>query len=124
MAESAADSQSTASSALPRWVTAPSRSRLGKGLYQNLAGIYRRDKDEEAPNAEACMGYDHKPLSSIRGVPEWDFMEKRFYRAMASYAVLALLATFTLDGRFRLAVWIFLAGLAVKTLIAYKTSNL
>ena len=61
---------------------------------------------------------------SIRGVPEWDFMEKRFYRAMVSYAVLALLATFTLDGRFRLAVWIFLAGLAVKTLIAYKTSNL
>ena len=51
-------------------------------------------------------------------------MQKRFYRAMASYVVLALLATFTLDGKFRLAVWIFLAGLALKTLIAYKTSNL
>ena len=50
-------------------------------------------------------------------------MQKRFYRAMACYGVLALSATFTLDGKFRLAVWI-LAGLAVKTLIAYKTSDL
>ena len=50
--------------------------------------------------------------------------EKRFYRAMGSYVVLASLAGFTLDGKFRLAVWIFLAGLAVKTVIAYKTSNL
>jgi len=43
---------------------------------------------------------------------------------MGSYVVLASLAGFTLDGKFRLAVWIFLAGLAVKTVIAYKTSNL
>lgn len=51
-------------------------------------------------------------------------MQKRFYRAMAVYAVLALLATFTLDGNFRIAIWILLAGLAVKTCIAYKASNL
>jgi hypothetical protein len=51
-------------------------------------------------------------------------MQKRFYRAMACDGVRALSATFTLDGKFRLAVWIFLAGLAVKTLIAYKTSDL
>jgi hypothetical protein len=57
-------------------------------------------------------------------VPEWDFMQKRFYRAMAAYGVLALMAEFTLDGKFRIGVWIFLAGLAVKTCIAYKTSNL
>ena len=57
-------------------------------------------------------------------VPEWDFMQKRFYRAMLSYVVLALLAGFTLDGKFRLVVWIFLAGLAAKTCIAYKTSDL
>ena len=50
-------------------------------------------------------------------------MQKRFYRAMACYAVLALSATFTLDGKFRIAVWIFLAGLALKTCIAYKTSG-
>jgi hypothetical protein len=51
-------------------------------------------------------------------------LQKRFYRAMAVYAVLALLAAFTLDGNFRIGVWIFLAGLAVKTGIAYKTGNL
>ncbi len=37
---------------------------------------------------------------------------------MVCYAVLALLATFTLEGVFRIGVWIFLAGLAVKTWIA------
>ena len=57
-------------------------------------------------------------------MPEWDFMQKRFYRAMAAYAVLALMAAVTLDGKFRLGVWIFLAGLALKTCIAYKTSHL
>jgi hypothetical protein len=39
----------------------------------------------------------------------------RFYMAMSAYAVLALLATFTLVGPFRLAVWILLGGLAFKT---------
>lgn len=37
---------------------------------------------------------------------------------MACYAAIALLATFTLDGKFRLVVWIFLAGLAVRTYLA------
>jgi hypothetical protein len=46
------------------------------------------------------------------------------YWAMAAYAVLALLATLTLDGKMRLAVWIFLGGLALKTLIAYKAHTL
>jgi hypothetical protein len=50
-------------------------------------------------------------------------MQKRFVRAMGAYAVLALSATFTLDGKFRLAVWIFLGGLALKTYIAYKASQ-
>jgi hypothetical protein len=44
----------------------------------------------------------------------------RFLWAMGTYAVLATLAAFTLDGKMRAAVWIFLGGLAVKTLIAYK----
>ncbi len=39
---------------------------------------------------------------------------------MSTYAVIALMATFTLDGNLRLAVYILLAGLAFKTLIAYK----
>jgi hypothetical protein len=51
-------------------------------------------------------------------------MLSRFLYAMGTYAALALLATFTLDGNFRLAVWIFLAGLAVKTYIAHKTRDL
>jgi hypothetical protein len=51
-------------------------------------------------------------------------MLKRLYWAMAAYAVLALLAGFTLDGNFRLGVWIFLGGLALKTGIAYKAQNL
>ncbi|MGD0868691.1 MAG: hypothetical protein ABSB88_04005 [Bryobacteraceae bacterium] len=47
-------------------------------------------------------------------------MKPRFFKAMGTYAVLAILAAFTLDGLIRTAVWIFLAGLAVKTYIAYK----
>jgi len=44
----------------------------------------------------------------------------RLYWAMGAYAVLALLALFTLDGVFRYGVWILLGGLAAKTLIAHK----
>jgi hypothetical protein len=47
-------------------------------------------------------------------------IEKRFYIAMGTYAVLAILAGVTLDGKIRLATWIFLAGLAVRTLIHMK----
>jgi hypothetical protein len=50
-------------------------------------------------------------------------MRKRFVRAMAAYAVLALSAAFTLDGKLRLAVWILLGGLALKTYIAYRASQ-
>jgi hypothetical protein len=37
---------------------------------------------------------------------------------MCSYAVIALMAALTLDGKFRLVVWILLGGLALKTYIA------
>ena len=48
-------------------------------------------------------------------------MNKRLLTAMGTYAILALLAAFTLDGGLmRNAVWILLAGLAVKTYIAYR----
>ena len=47
-------------------------------------------------------------------------MKPRFLHALLAYAALALLAGFTLDGLFRIAVWIFLAGLAAKTAIAHK----
>jgi hypothetical protein len=47
-------------------------------------------------------------------------MTTRLYWAMGTYVFLALLAWLTLDGLFRIALWIFLGGLAAKTLIAYK----
>jgi hypothetical protein len=48
-------------------------------------------------------------------------MQKRVIAAMGTYAVLAILATFTLDGGLmRNCVWILLAGLAAKTYIAYR----
>ena len=47
-------------------------------------------------------------------------MNKRLISAMAAYVAIAAMAGFTLDGVFRLAVWILMAGLAAKTWIAYK----
>ena len=47
-------------------------------------------------------------------------MTTRFIWAMSVYTILALMATFTLDGTLRLAIYILIGGLAVKTLIAYK----
>lgn len=44
--------------------------------------------------------------------------KRKFYLALASYAGIALLAGLTLDGNFRLVVWILLGGLALKTYIA------
>jgi len=42
---------------------------------------------------------------------------------MAAYAVLALLGWVTLTGKIRIAVWIFLAGLAAKTVIAVASKR-
>lgn len=51
-------------------------------------------------------------------------MQKRFYSAMATYAILAVLAAFTLDdGLLRNIVWIAMAGFAAKTYIAYKADQ-
>jgi len=47
-------------------------------------------------------------------------MNKRLLAAMSAYVALALAAGLTLDGKLRLAVWIFMAYLAVRTAIAYK----
>lgn len=44
-------------------------------------------------------------------------MDLRFVAAMSTYAILAILAGFTLEGRIRLAVWIFLGGIALKTVL-------
>jgi hypothetical protein len=51
-------------------------------------------------------------------------MQKRFYAAMATYAIIAVLAGFTLDGgMLRNVVWIAMIGFAAKTYIAYKANQ-
>jgi hypothetical protein len=45
-------------------------------------------------------------------------MRVSFRTALVGYAVLALIAGFALEGNIRLAVWILLGGLAIKTWIA------
>jgi hypothetical protein len=50
-------------------------------------------------------------------------MKQRFYMAMGAFAVLGVLAGFTLDGKMRLAVLIFLAGLALRTAIHYMARS-
>ncbi|MGB9458978.1 MAG: hypothetical protein WCB12_23245 [Bryobacteraceae bacterium] len=48
-------------------------------------------------------------------------MNKRLASAMATYAALAILAGFTLDGGLlRDAVWVLMAGLAIKTYVAHR----
>jgi hypothetical protein len=89
-----------------------------------LDGLKFLDYCAGAARRQDAFGLRHIFVYKRRGVPEWDFMQKRFFSAMAAYGALALMAAVTLDGKFRIGVWIFLAGLAVKTLIHYKTSNL
>lgn len=43
---------------------------------------------------------------------------RRFIAALCAYAMLALMATLTLTGVFRVVVWICLGAFAVKTWIA------
>jgi hypothetical protein len=47
--------------------------------------------------------------------PEAPKAGPKLYTALACYGVIALAAAFTLDGKFRLVVWIFLVGLAART---------
>ncbi|MCU1257858.1 MAG: hypothetical protein JWO80_743 [Bryobacterales bacterium] len=47
-------------------------------------------------------------------------MSTKFIAAMIVYAVLAVVAAFWIEGTLRIAVWILLGGLALKTLIAKK----
>jgi len=45
-------------------------------------------------------------------------MNRRFQYAMLTYAILAILAGFTLDGLIRIATLVLLAGFALKTYLA------
>ena len=49
--------------------------------------------------------------------------KRRLHLALAAYAALAVLAYATLDGVMRLALWIFLGGLAVKSWIAHAAQS-
>ena len=44
--------------------------------------------------------------------------------ALAAYGILALIATFTLDGVVRTALWIFFIGLAAKTVAHSKDDEM
>jgi hypothetical protein len=50
-------------------------------------------------------------------------MRNRFRAAMAAYGALAAMAAFTLDGKLRIIVLIFLGGMVLKTLAAYKSGR-
>jgi hypothetical protein len=45
-------------------------------------------------------------------------MNRRFLYVMATYAALAILAGFTLEGVIRIATWVLLGGFALKTYLA------
>lgn len=44
----------------------------------------------------------------------------KFWIAMAAYALIAAVAAFWIEGTLRTAIWILLAGLALKTIVARK----
>ena len=50
-----------------------------------------------------------------------EFFTVRLAVALVSYLVLALIATFALDGMLRTALWLLFIGLAVRTLIAARS---
>ena len=45
------------------------------------------------------------------------FQDRRFLAAMGAYAALALGGSMVLTGKMRVAIWIFFAALAIKTII-------
>jgi len=61
---------------------------------------------------------DPEPESGLDPAPDLGPKQgRKFYLALAAYAAIALLAGLTLDGNFRLVVWILLGALALKTYI-------
>ena len=51
-------------------------------------------------------------------------MKHRLAAALAGYLILALIATFILEGALRIALWVFFAGLTVKTLLHSKDADM
>ncbi len=50
-------------------------------------------------------------------------LKMRFWAAMAAFVAIGIAAGFTLDGKMRLAVLIFIAGLALRTAIHYARAR-
>ncbi len=84
-----------------------------------VAGISATNPFPRCPTIFAAMTYDCSSSSSTTCSPN-EMTTPRFLIAMAAYAVLAVLAAFTLDQMPRVVVWLFLFALAVKTWIATK----
>src|SRR5262249_23487626 len=72
--------------------------------------------------ASGIQGRPHRGAVqlSVQYAPKMMEIKHRFQLAMGAYFLLAVLATATLDGKIRLAVLIFLGGLAARTVIHYK----
>jgi hypothetical protein len=64
------------------------------------------------------LSFDPEPEPGTPELEPGPQRGRKFYLALACYAVIALLAAVTLDGKFLWVVWIFLGGLALKTYIA------
>ena len=48
----------------------------------------------------------------------------KFIAAMSLYGILALFAGFALEGKVRLATWVFLGGIAIKTVLVVMKRRL
>ena len=59
-----------------------------------------------------------------KAVEEHPYMNRRFLYAMLTYAALAILAVFTLDGVIRIATLVLLGGFALKTYLALLKSRI
>jgi hypothetical protein len=51
------------------------------------------------------------------------YLTKKLLVALGAYLVLALVATIALDGMLRIVMWIFFAGLVVRTLMAAREQD-
>ncbi len=52
-----------------------------------------------------------------------EYFSTRLVVALVCYFILALIATFTLDGMLRSALWLLFLGLAVRTLMAARNED-
>ncbi len=81
------------------------------GLSEGIAAI---EKAREASSLKILLRPEQScGKGQIRG--QYGERERETRLALAAYGILALVATFTLDGVVRTALWIFFIGLAAKT---------